>query len=250
LVNVNSATSKSPGAKIKGRRYKRPLDLSILIAAHMTLLPLWALLWTLIPMLVWLGDRGPIFFRQERAGKDGKSFIILKFRTMIPDSSSKGPAWTTEGDLRVTAVGKILRRTALDELPGIISIWKGDMSLVGPRALDVKEHRILEQEIPGFEERLRVVPGLTGLAQIHDRQDIAQDKFRYDLEYIDHMSIWLDLKLLLLSVSYTFLARWDQRAGKVSTSPRQPAGRRQIDTIPDVIDNEPAGQDRANTLRT
>lgn len=242
-MNVNSAGSTPPAIENKGQRYKRPFDLSILIAAHVTLLPVWILLWTLIPLLVWLGDRGPIFFRQQRAGKDGKNFTILKFRTMVPDSDSKGPAWTTEGDLRVTAVGKILRRTALDELPGVVSIWRGEMSLVGPRALDVEEHRVLEQEIPGFAERLRVLPGLTGLAQIHDRMDIAQDKFRYDLEYIDRMGIWLDLKLLFLSVHNTLLARWDRRIGKLANLPLQPT-----DAQLDCKDQEPAIPDRANTL--
>ena len=242
-MKVSSAGSKSSPKESKGRRYKRPFDLLILTVAHVTLLPLWILLWTSIPLLVWLGDRGPIFFRQQRAGKDGKIFTILKFRTMVPDSASKGPAWTTEGDLRVTAVGKILRRTALDELPGVISIWKGDMSLVGPRALDVEEHRVLEQEIPGFAGRLCVLPGLTGLAQIHDRMDLAQDKFRYDMQYIDRMSFWLDLKLLLLSVRNTLLARWDRRIGKVANLPCQPA-----DAHLDGVDNEPASPDRANTL--
>ena len=137
-MNVSSATSKSSAAEIKVRRYKRPFDLTILVVTHITLLPLWILLWTLIPLLVWLGDRGPVFFRQQRAGKDGKPFTILKFRTMVPDSASKGPAWTTQGDPRVTAVGKILRRTALDELPGLVSIWKGDMSFVGPRPVTAR----------------------------------------------------------------------------------------------------------------
>jgi lipopolysaccharide/colanic/teichoic acid biosynthesis glycosyltransferase len=240
---VKSTVSTPPAIGSKGQRYKRPFDITILIAAHIALLPVWILLWTLIPLLVWLGDRGPVFFRQQRAGKDGKDFTILKFRTMIPDSASHGPAWTTEGDLRVTAVGKILRRTALDELPGVVSIWKGDMSLVGPRALDLEEHRILEQEIPGFAQRLRVLPGLTGLAQIHDRKDIAQDKFKYDVEYINRMGFWLDVKLLMLSVCNTLLARWDRRVGKVANSSLQP-----VESRRDGMDQEPTSPDRAGTL--
>lgn len=258
---MSTANPKSPSTERNRRRYKRSFDLSILIAAHAALLPLWLLLWTLIPVLVWLGDRGPIFFRQQRAGKDGKTFTILKFRTMVPESDTKGPAWTTEGDLRVTAVGKMLRRTALDELPGLLSIWKGDMSLVGPRALDVVEQQMLEREIPGFESRLQVVPGLTGLAQVHDKLDIASDKFRYDLEYIERMNFWLDLNLLLLSVRNTLLARWDRRVGKLSGPGSLPAQRPDnvsglaSQELPERSEEgsthrEPSGQDQANTLRS
>lgn len=228
--------------------YKRPLDLFILIVAHVALLPLWILLWTLIPLVIWLGDQGPIFFRQRRVGKGGKDFTILKFRTMVPGSDSKGPAWTTEGDLRVTSVGKILRRTALDELPGVLSIWKGDMTLVGPRALDVEEQLILEKEIPGFADRLNVIPGLTGLAQIHDRRDNAHDKYRYDVEYIEHMGLWIDLKLLILSVSNTFLARWDRRVGKDANSTMSQTEVYLPEMHQDGADKERSSQDRANTL--
>ncbi len=133
---------------------------------------------------------------------------------MVPDADRMGPAWTTEGDPRVTRIGKLLRRTALDELPEVLSIWTGHMSLVGPRALDVEEQKGLEQQVPGFAERLRVRPGLTGLAQIYDRTDDADDKFHYDLEYLQHMGPWLDLKLLVLSVWNTLAGRWDQRGGK------------------------------------
>jgi len=245
---VRFAGSKSSPTRTDGRRYKRLFDILVLIVAHVTLLPLWILLWTLIPLLIWLGDRGPIFFRQQRAGKDGAIFTILKFRTMVPDSDSKGPAWTTHGDPRVTPVGKILRRTALDELPGILSIWKGDMSLVGPRALDVEEHLLLEQEIPGFAERLKVMPGLTGLAQVHDRMDNAHDKFRYDMEYICHMGLRLDVRLLILSVYNTFLARWDRRVGKVGRMPMPPVNPHLSCMHPNGSDNEHSSQDRADTL--
>ncbi|MCH7622054.1 MAG: sugar transferase, partial [Chloroflexi bacterium] len=164
------------------------------------------------------GDRGPVFYRQKRVGKNGRIITIVKFRTMVLDADRKGPAWTTDGDPRVTRVGKILRRTALDELPEVLSIWKRDMSLVGPRALDVEEHQSLEKQIPGFEGRLEVLPGLTGLAQVYDRSDDAHDKFRYDLEYLDRMSPWLDMRLLVLSLLNTLGARWDRRSGKAQTN--------------------------------
>ena len=194
--------------------YKVWFDLSILIVAHITLLPFWILLWTIIPIVIWLDDRGPIFFRQNRAGKDGKVITILKFRTMNPDADRMGPAWTTAGDPRITRMGRILRRTALDELPEVLSIWKRDMSLVGPRALDLSEQAELERLVPGFEKRLCVLPGLTGLAQLNDRTDDANTKIRYDLEYLEKMSPWLDVRLIWQSVWNTLSARWDNRSGK------------------------------------
>lgn len=198
----------------KSGAYKRPYDLAVLLVAFLLLLPLWILLAVTIPIAIWLGDRGPVFYRQERAGINGKVFTILKFRTMIPNARLAGPAWTTKGDPRITKVGKVLRRTALDELPELLSILKGDMSFVGPRALDVNEHRELEEKIEGFAIRLKVRPGLTGMAQVYDRQDNATDKLAYDLSYLDSMSPILDTKLMILSVFNTIGARWDQRTGK------------------------------------
>ncbi len=145
-------------------------------------------------------------------------FIVRKFRTMVPDADLKGPFWTVQGDVRLTKVGKILRRTALDELPELWSIFKGDMSFVGPRPLDEKEQKQLEDQIPGFRQRLMVRPGLTGLAQVYDPADRAIDKFKYDLEYLKCLSPWLDGKLLLLSVLNSFGARWDRRTGKTQVT--------------------------------
>ena len=201
-------------SKIRKDHYKSWFDLLILIAVHALLLPLWLLLWTTIPVLIWLGDRGPVFYSQKRVGREGRIFTVLKFRTMVLDAERKGPAWTVDGDPRVTKVGRLLRRTGLDELPEVINIWKKEMSLVGPRALDVVEQEMLEELIPGFENRLQVRPGLTGLAQIYDRSDDSHDKFHYDLEYLQRMSPLLDIKLLILSVRNTLVAKWDRRLGK------------------------------------
>ena len=196
--------------------YKPWFDLTVLILAHILLLPVWLLLWTVIPILIRLGDRGPVFYKQARVGKGGRVFTVFKFRTMVPDAEYKGAAWTMDQDPRVTKVGKLLRRTALDELPEVLNIWRGEMSLVGPRALDVEEQRSLEKLIPGFEGRLHVRPGLTGLAQIYDPRDDAHEKFHYDLEYLQRMSPWLDMKLLILSVRNTLGVKWDRRSGKSS----------------------------------
>jgi len=195
-------------------RYKRPFDLALLITSHIMFAPVFLFLWAVIPILIWVDDRGPVFYRQKRVGKDGRVFTVLKFRTMVPDADRLGPAWTTDGDARVTRIGRLLRRTALDELPELLSIWTGDMSIVGPRALDLDEQKWLEVKIDCFIERLKLRPGLTGLAQVYNRTDEAQSKLRYDLEYMERMSPWLDLKLIALSIPNTLLAQWDRRSGK------------------------------------
>ena len=196
--------------------YKLWFDITILVLAHLFLFPLFLLLCTGIPILIWLEDRGPVFYKQQRVGKNGRIFSVLKFRTMVKDAESRGPAWTTEGDPRVTRVGRQLRLTALDEMPEILNIWKREMSFVGPRALGVEEQKSLEQMVPGFENRLQVLPGLTGLAQVYDSADEAHNKFRYDSEYLQLMNPWLDMKLLVLSVRNTVWAKWDRRSGKTS----------------------------------
>ena len=117
------------------RDYYKPLiDYFILVIAHVILLPLFLLLWATIPLAIWLNDRGPIFYAQTRLGKQGKPFKLYKFRSMIPDAERvTGAVLAGKDDLRITPIGKILRKRALDELPQVINMWKGDISLVGPR---------------------------------------------------------------------------------------------------------------------
>lgn len=199
---------------IKNKLYKRIFDLSILISAHVLLLPLWLLIWILIPLIIYFEDKGPIFYSQKRIGKGGKEFKVYKFRTMVKDADKTGPKWTLEGDARLTKVGKVLRKTALDELPSLLSILKGDMSFVGPRALATEEQKILEKKITGFYKRLQVCPGLTGLAQVYNPEDDPYLKLYYDLKYIENMSLWLDIKLIFISVWNTITGKWDKRRGK------------------------------------
>ena len=226
--------------------YKSWFDITILVLAHLLFFPLFLLLWTGIPILIWLEDRGPVFYKQQRVGKNGRIFSILKFRTMVIDAERRGPAWTTEGDPRVTRVGRLLRRTALDELPEVLNIWKREMSFVGPRALDVEEQQSLEQVVPGFEKRLQVLPGLTGLAQVYDPTDDAHDKLRYDSEYLQCMSPWLDMKLLVLSLRNTLVAKWDRRHGKPAMNHEPPASLKPEDQPPDTADE---GHAKAATKR-
>ncbi len=191
--------------------WKRAEDLFIMTIGHLALLPIWIVVWITIPLAILIFDGRPLFYRQYRIGKDRKEFAVRKFRTMVVDADSIGPVRTAAGDQRITRFGRLLRKTALDELPQVLSIWSGDMSLVGPRALSANEQRDLEQEIDGFEKRLAVRPGLTGLSQVSNRDDDPQLKLELDLEYIEKVSLWLDAKLVLLSIRNTVLGSWDSR---------------------------------------
>ena len=206
---MDSDTDKN----VKGA-YKSWFDILVLVSSGVLLLPMWILLWTAISLAIWLGDRGPVYYRQRRMGKDGKPFNLIKFRTMVVNAEDQGPRWTTANDPRVTRMGQILRRTALDELPELINIAQGNMSFVGPRALELDEHRSLEELIPGFEQRLKVRPGLTGLAQVYDKEDDPYEKYRYDMEYLERLSPFLDARLILRSIWNTIISGWDRRSGK------------------------------------
>jgi len=235
---------EQPNRRRKGS-YKRRLDIAMLLLAHLAILPLWLVLWTIIPLAIWMFDRGPVFYKQKRMGLNGKIIEVRKFRTMVPNAEALGPAWTLESDGRLTPIGKVLRRTALDELPEILSIWKGDMSLVGPRALAVAEHLELEQNIAGFADRLQVLPGLTGLAQVYDRNDDANEKFRYDLQYLESLSLGLDIKLLLISTWNTVRGRWDRRSGKLVPMQADSSTSGPGSSVPAVC-NESGSEDDAN----
>ena len=197
-------------------RYKRPMDLSILIVSHIVLAPVLMIFWGAISSMIWLEDRGPILFRQDRSGKDGRIISIIKFRTMVPDAARVGPVWTVKDDPRITRTGRWLRKTGLDELPQLVSLWKGDVSFVGPRPLPVHEQDLLESEIPGFEERLTIQPGLTGLAQIYNHGDGDQGKLNYDLEYIRRRGLLLDVKLILMTGLIAITGRGDDRLEKTN----------------------------------
>ena len=207
----------TPGAAalIPSGGYKRPLDLLILLAAHLLLLPLWLGLWTLIPLMILLDSGRPVFYGQRRIGRDGQPFWALKFRTMVRDADRIGPVWTSDGDHRITRVGRLLRATGLDEMPQVINILRGDMSFVGPRPLAEAELHLLSREVPGFEQRLQVPAGLTGMAQVYANRDDAREKLACDITYARSLSLWLDLKLLFLSVWITFRGTWETRGAKL-----------------------------------
>lgn len=199
---------------------KRLLDLLLSGSGLVASAPLWGV----IAALIKLQDGGPVFFSQERVGRNGRTFRALKFRSMTVDAEAKtGPIQSGEHDPRVTRLGRVLRATAMDELPQLWNIFCGDMSFVGPRALrpgeiDVNGRGVLErlEDVPGFRERTAVVPGLTGIAQIYAARDIIRrHKFRYDKLYIRRQSFWLDVRLIALSFWITFRGTWENRGGKL-----------------------------------
>lgn len=198
---------------------KRSLDVTLSSFGVLVSAPLWAL----IAAAIKLDTRGPVFFGQARVGEGGRIFRVLKFRSMIVDAErDTGPTPAGEHDPRVTRVGRVLRATAMDELPQLWNIFRGDMSFVGPRALRPEEIDVDTagraaplQAIPGFADRSAVPPGLTGIAQIYARRDVSRrQKFRFDRLYVRRQSMLLDLRLILLSFWITARGAWEAREKK------------------------------------
>jgi lipopolysaccharide/colanic/teichoic acid biosynthesis glycosyltransferase len=179
-------------------------------------------LWLLFAIAIKAEDGGPVFFGQERVGQWGRTFKALKFRSMRPDAEAlTGAVQATEGDPRVTRTGRLMRATAMDELPQLWNILRGDMSFVGPRALrpgeiEVESGRMVRlEDVPGFEHRIKVRPGLTGIAQIYAPRDVARrQKFRYDRLYVARRSWLLDVRLILLSFWISLHGTWEARGRK------------------------------------
>jgi lipopolysaccharide/colanic/teichoic acid biosynthesis glycosyltransferase len=199
---------------------KRLLDVALSGAGLVLSSPLWLTLAAAIK----LEDGGPVFYSQDRAGEGGRTFKAWKFRSMIPDAEKHvGAIQATEHDPRVTRIGRVMRATAMDELPQLWNIFVGDMSFVGPRALrpgeiEVLGNGVLEalEDVAGYAHRARVRPGLTGIAQIYAPRDVPRrHKFRYDRLYVDRQSLWLDVRLIATSFWITFRGRWETRGSKV-----------------------------------
>jgi lipopolysaccharide/colanic/teichoic acid biosynthesis glycosyltransferase len=199
---------------------KRPFDMTLAGLGLLLSAPLWAV----ASLAIKLEDGGPVFFRQERWGRGKRPIRVYKFRTMVPNANPAGvTVQAARDDPRITLVGRVLRATAFDEIPQLLNIWNGEMSFVGPRALPMNERQIREnsaeipdEQIPGFEERPLVRPGLTGIAQIWAQRDIPRrHKFKYDLLYLKKQSFWFDLKLIALSFWITFRGKWEARGEKL-----------------------------------
>ncbi len=190
------------------RLSKRVIEFLISSVALILLTPLILL----IALLIKVESRGPVFFKQERVGEKGKVFTIYKFRSMHEDAEKEtGPIWAGSGDDRVTRIGKFLRNTRLDEVPQLINVVRGDMSIVGPRPERPYFVEQLSKEIPYYAKRHSAKPGITGWAQVRYTYgasvEDAREKLQYDLYYIKKMSLFLDLKVILDTLKVIFLGK-------------------------------------------
>ena len=181
---------------------KRAFDLLVSAIALVLLAPLLAA----IALAIRLDSPGPALFRQQRVGRHGVPFRIHKFRTMVVDAAERGPALTIGADARITRVGRLLRERRLDELPQLINVLKGDMSVVGPRPHTVAHNEYYRKAVKRYMVRHKVKPGLTGWAQVNGlRGETAQveqmeDRIRHDLEYIKNWSPMLDIRIIVMTV--------------------------------------------------
>jgi len=202
LPVINLRSTQLEGINLVAKR-----SLDVLLGS--LLLVLFSPILLVLAILVKVTSRGPIFFQQERVSVDGSHFSILKFRTMRTDAEEQGPGWTKEGDSRVTVIGGLLRKWSLDELPQLVNVIRGDMSMVGPRPerpVFIKEFR---RHIPRYMLRHKVPAGITGWAQINGwRGDTSIDKrIECDLYYIENWSLLLDIKILFLTIFRGFRNR-------------------------------------------
>jgi exopolysaccharide biosynthesis polyprenyl glycosylphosphotransferase len=179
---------------------KRMLDIVCAAGLLLLSLPLTAL----TALFIKLEDKGPIFYSQERVGLYGKPFLVYKFRTMRTDAEKFGPQWATKHDPRITKIGRILRRSRIDEIPQLWCVLKGDMSMVGPRPERQFFIDQLKEQIPLYISRLKMKPGLTGWAQVRHHYDTSiedvEEKLRYDLYYFENMSLGLDIQILARTI--------------------------------------------------
>lgn len=186
---------------------KRLLDIVVSGVALLLSLPFWAA----IGAAILLDDGWPVLYPQRRVGRGGRVFWAYKFRSMVKDAErDTGAVLATESDPRITRIGRLLRATALDEIPQLVNIFRGDMSWVGPRPERPEFVREYLRLIPGYGQRHQVRPGLTGMAQVHGRYHTdPAEKLVYDLYYLRHRSLSLDLRLFVRSWLITLKARWN-----------------------------------------
>ena len=183
---------------------KRVLDLAITIL----LAPVWLPVAAIVALAVWMNLGRPVLFAQDRAGLNGRPFTLYKFRTMKEGEGSDAE--------RLTRLGRFLRAASLDELPELWNVLKGEMSLVGPRPLPV---RYLPRYTPEQKRRHEVKPGITGWAQVNGRNALDwETKFRYDVDYVDSQSVWLDLKILGMTFTQVIVAKDISHAGEATMS--------------------------------
>lgn len=195
---------RNQGLTFEQRLSKRMLDLVLSCFAIVLASPIMLL----TAMAIKLFDRGPVLYKQKRLTQEGREFYVYKFRSMVVDAEkSTGPCLAGKGDSRVTPVGKLIRKLRIDELPQIINILKGDMSIVGPRPERPEIAQEYEKEIPEFSYRLKVKAGLTGYAQVLGKYNTTPyDKLKLDLMYIENYSFLMDLKLIFMTIKILFVS--------------------------------------------
>jgi sugar transferase EpsL len=187
---------------------KRLLDIAIALVALVLLSPLILL----VALLLLVAEGSPVLFCQPRPGYQGRIFHVCKFRTMRPLHDKKGDLLPDEK--RISPIGRLLRRTSLDELPELVNVLKGEMSIVGPRPLLVQ---YLERYTPEQARRHEVLPGITGWAQVNGRNAISwEEKFRLDVWYVDHWTFWLDVRIILMTVWKMFTGEGISQPGRAT----------------------------------
>lgn len=193
--------SRNRRLTVEQRFFKRLFDIVTALAGLLFTSPLFLV----AALAVRLCDGGPVFYRQERLTRDGRSFLIIKFRSMRVDAEKYGPKLAAKEDPRITPVGKFLRRFHLDELPQLLNVLRGEMSMVGPRPERREIAKKYEEQIPEFSCRLKVKAGLTGYAQVNGKYNSTPyDKLKLDITYIEQYSLWLDIKILLWTIRVLF----------------------------------------------
>jgi exopolysaccharide biosynthesis polyprenyl glycosylphosphotransferase len=201
LVDTPIYLSRNQGLNIGQRFVKRFMDiivsgLSIVVASPFMLI---------IAIIIKLYDGGPVFYRQIRLTRGGKEFMMYKFRSMCINAETDGARLARKNDTRVTPVGRVLRNLHLDELPQLVNVFRGDMSMVGPRPERPEIFKQYEESIPEFDFRLKVKAGLTGYAQVYGKYNTKPiDKLKMDMIYIQEFSFWLDIKLMLMTFRIAF----------------------------------------------
>ena len=196
-MQSNEAYAQEGIARMYEKYVKRFLDILIALTALVVL----AVPMLIVALIVKLESKGPAIFKQERLGRDGKVFKLLKFRSMCMDAEHTGSGvYSGKGDPRVTRVGRIIRATSIDELPQFINILKGDMSLIGPRPPLTYHPWPLEEYTEQQRKMFSVRPGVTGWAQVNGRKGVEWHK-RIDLNvwYVEHVSLWLDIKIFFMT---------------------------------------------------
>lgn len=190
--------------------FKRILDVAMIVAT----LPITVPVFIITAILIKLESAGPVFFWQQRVGIFGKPFNMLKFRSMTTDSEKNGSQFASNGDARVTKVGRFIRKMRIDEIPQLWNVLRGEMSIIGPRPEQVNFVEKFNRTIPNYAERHVVSPGITGLAQTVqgyvDDENGTVVKLKYDLQYINSLSLMMDLKIVLKTI-YTILTGFGAR---------------------------------------